>query len=265
MTFLPVSAGRLLLRHFASGQAALVGCIQVPPSVVLREDACYLLMMADDRVDIAPVALEEALPADCEGQGIEAALLAPIWPVTMKGAVCVRTVAAFPESGIWTVYGAAANGLPRLGHDPSGHDWIDINAGLVVRIPAPVDACGSHMSAMLSGHPVWPDAAGVLHTLPVHSSGWRGEYHRMSSLMALCGAGELAESDLHRQLREDGRLSMIRHLGPVESEYLRFLAALQRAGHLVPEAPRDAENHRRHMEAVRRCVGEALASAETVC
>lgn len=265
MAFRPVCAGRLLLRHLASGQAALVGCIQVPPSVVLREDACYLLMLTEDRVDIEPVALHASLPADCEGQGIEAALCAPIWPVTMKGAVCVRTVAAFPESGIWTVYGAAAMGLPRLDHHPSGHDWIDIKAGQVVRIPAPVDARGSPMSEMLSGHPVWPNAAGVLHTLPVHSSGWRGEYHRMASMMARFGAGEIAEADLHRQLREDAKLSMIRHLGPVEPEYLRFLAALQRAGHLVPEAPRDADAHRRHIEAVRRCVGEALESAETVC
>lgn len=263
MTLHTIPAGRLLIRALANAQSALVGILHLPAEMSVVEGAAYLLLLGEKRASILAVPLDAGLPDELEGQGIDAALRAPIWfGTSLQGAVCVRFTAAFPDANAWTVYGAANLPISLASEtDASGHAWADINGGLTTSIPAPADAYGETPAQMLTGHAVWPAPDGALHTLSQHNQSWRQHYYRMSQLMARCGAGDINQAELQAQLRADPHLNRIRTWGNHEPAYLRYLAALDAAGGLAPDAPRTAAQHEDHWALVEHCFIESQAVA----
>jgi hypothetical protein len=251
-TIARVPSGQLLIRTTAANQSALVGVVELPAEFVVRENAAYLLLLVDGAAEIADAALDGGLPEELEGQGIEAALRAPIWRRTkVPGALCVRFFAALPEQRRWVVYGATDTPIPDATPGPCDTDlWLTIARGLTRRTTPPASSRGYQLSQMLTGHAIWPDALGERHAFPQHTPTWRAHYHRLSKLMARCGAGEFSAEELQQRLRADPALDCIRpwHL---DAEYLRYLARLDAAGELVPAAPRAAAAQAAYEERVK--------------
>jgi hypothetical protein len=260
MSLHSIPSGRLLIRALPHGQIAVVGTLHLPPTVTVTEGVAYLLLLTGDRAALPASPLDAGLPDELAGQGIDASLRAPIWHATaVPGALSVRFISAFPGANGWTVYGAANLPIPATSPDASGHAWLDIADGVAKTIPAPVDAYGETPAQMLTSHPVWPSPDGRLYTLSQHDRVWREHYHRMSQLMARCGAGDIDQTDLHSQLNADPFLSRIRAWGYNQPSYLHYLAILDAAGGLVRDDPRAAEQDAEHWALVERCLIESQA------
>lgn len=262
MTIHTIPAGRLLIRALANAQSALVGILHLPPEMPVIDGAAYLLLLSDERVSLLATPLDAGLPDEVVGQGIDAALRAPIWFATgVPGAICVRFTAAFSHANVWTVYGAANKAVRPTGIDASGHAWLDINACVPAPIAAPAETYGETPAQMLTGHPIWPGPDGTLYTLSQHDLPWRQHYHRMAKVMARCGAGEITPTALSHQLATDPQLNRIRAWGSHDPAYLRYLAALDAAGGLLCDRPRTAAQHADHWALVERCFYASQAAA----
>jgi hypothetical protein len=257
----PITTGQLLVRNTATRECALIGVVRLPHDVVIRENAAYLAMFLADSADLVDRPLDKGLPDELEGQGINAALRASVWRRTsVPGALTVRFIPARIEQNLWVVYGASDQPIPAaLPGTDCGDVWLRCNAGRVAPMAAPASSRGETMAQMLTQHPVWPDAHGNLFSFPQHTPTWCAHYHRMSKLLARCGAGELTEAEMQCQLRADPHLDRIRPMRP-EHRYLRFLAALDANDALHPAGPRGAVAHRAEETAASAIVRAQLAA-----
>lgn len=237
-------SGRLLVRNLRDRQCALVGVVELPADLVIRENASYLLLLMPGSAEVVDAPLDAGLPDELEGQGINAALHADVWRRTkVPGALCVRFFPALRDQNLWVVYGASDQPIPDALPDAScGDCWLSIREGRVSPMAAPASSRGASLAQMLTNHPVWPDPSGELYSFPQHPPRWCEHYHRMSKLLAQAGAGAISEADAQAQLRADPFLDRIRPWNP-DRDYLRFLAAMDAGGALHLEGPRRAPEH----------------------
>ncbi len=236
--------GRLFVRTTMAKQVALVGVVQLPADRSIRENAAYLMMMLGGVIEVADTPVDDGIPAELEGQGLNAALEARIWRTSrLPGVLSVRFLPALPDQRLWIVYGTSNHPLPGVRPAPdTGDAWLDCRHGMTFQIPAPTESLGAKPAQILTNHPVWPDANGVLHTFPQHPPRWRVQYHRMTKLLARCGAGDLSEAELVAMLRADRDLSLIRPMW-IDQDYLEYLAAMDANGALHMDEPRTAAEH----------------------
>jgi hypothetical protein len=252
----PINSGRLMIRDTPEGGSAVVGVIHLPKDVAVEENTMYLLLLRNGRATLATYPLGVGLPNELEGQGVGAALCAPIWLTTTDAtAVCVRLLGAFPQANGWTVYGASSHALrPDPGMQSSrGDEWFDIRTGEIRSIEPPAPSAGAQPQQLLTNAPVWPDRHGEPHVLCQHSIEWRHHYFRLSQLQAEFGAGERSLDDLMKAIRNDPHLSRI-HCGSPSREYAEFLATLRDAGGLVEARPCSASDHAERDALVARCL-----------
>lgn len=228
-------AGQIFLRSLPDGTAVL-GSIELDAGA-LEEGSAYVAMLTRAGLVIVPTALDAGLPAALEGQGIKAAIEAPIWyRVDTPGAVVLRAFQSFEGSNWWTVYGVASSGLGAFADiDAGGHGWLVLAAGSARNIPAPINVTGMAVSQPL-GLAIWPGPDGKTYRLPQHSPTWCARYHELSQRLAAAGAEPAKKAEILAALRNDPRLAAIAPFN-ADPEYLAYLAAMKSAGHLRIDAP----------------------------
>ena len=258
MSEFSVSQGRLLFRNVAQRQTAMVGVLQLPPALNVVEGAAYILVILGGHILVLPHQIDTGLPSELVGQGIGVALGSAAWVVTHDpAAMCVRFCAAWPDANSWTVYGVSNHPMAQVAGSTDDHAWLDLSEQGCVALTPPCDPRGATMAQMLTSHPVWPGPQGELYALPQHELAWRPDYLKLSQMQAQCGAGEIEVRELQRRMAEDPRLNRIRSWGAPDPSYLRYLAALNRAGGIEQERPRTVGEHRMREALAKQCIMEA--------
>ncbi|WP_425953244.1 hypothetical protein [Ralstonia pseudosolanacearum] len=252
-------SGRLAIRH-AGEMFALVGVLHLPPAFHVVEGAGYLAMILGDSLEITDEMVDRGLPKEVEGFGIEDALRSSCWPGTsVPGTLVVRFFKAFEGNG-WVVFGPSKTPLLPAWAFQRGHAWLDVRAGRLTQIAAPVEVNGSTCSQILSDHVLWPDANGVLHSLPTRESAWRSVYTRNAMLLASLGAGEITDQHYKDVVRNDPQLFHIRSLS-IDHEYACYLARLRFLGGISDIGPATAEQHERRQRLASQAIEEVLLAA----
>lgn len=229
-------SGRLCYRSLPDGDV-VVGILRMPPEFVPLEGVMYILMTTPAGLAIIPKALDGGIGKHMESLGAGDLLREPIWAKTLSSeARPVRFLQAFPEENAWTVFGPSHH-VPPLG-TPS-HRWVDIHDGVATPIDPPIDATGFALSQILTMAPVWPNATGVLHTLPQLPVAWREHYHRYSKLLAASARDPALSEALEETVAADPYFCQFT-LGSIDRGYCLYLARLEDRGLLDVDRPRSA-------------------------
>jgi len=234
------TAGQVFVRKNADG-TMLIGTFESKSVAPFVEGAAYVAMLTTGGLVIATTPLDAGIPKHLEGQGIAAAIYAPIWcRVTASGAIVIRAFQSFEGSNWWTFYGVSRARLPdEIEFDNGGHAWLRLDPGKATQIDAPLNAAGLAIGQLL-GKPVWPGPDGRTYMLPQHTPRWCRRYFEMNLRLASAGGDPEQGVDILAGLRRDPRFAAI---APFRNEktYLTYLAALNDAGVLQPDAPWTAE------------------------
>jgi hypothetical protein len=250
----PVS-GRLLARQLPEATEVLVGVVHLPADFVPKEGALYLAIYAEGRFYVTPSTIDDGLPDEIQGFGMENALRANCWRKTNAvGTLTVRFMEAFPEQNGWTLYGASNQPIFPPSRYERGHAFFELDNGALNLLPAEENVHGHTMSQLLDSRAIWPDANGVMHSVPTHESAWRPVYHEYAVLRARVGAGEITREELHAAVAANERLSKIREYGNPDMAFYDFLAARHAAGDLQPERPMRAEEIEQRERGARRAI-----------
>lgn len=246
MSHTPLLSGRLCFRELSSG-TALAGVVTLEPNFQANETDCFALVRATDNTWMM-TSLEEdkRRPLDTleQSYGLGNLLTLSVWPTPARPDVLpVRLVEAFPETNTWTLMGVSSLSFKdlakaaKLPAHEGAHHWMDVRQGKLEAIEAPFQASGMAMSQLLPQEPVWPDAAGTPHTLPVLSVAWREHFHAYHRRM-LDG---LAQGQSWREIQESLQADpILRHCSPSSRDmlFLDYLQEMDAMGALEVEAPR---------------------------
>lgn len=255
------TSGRIIVRSVTPTTAALVGVLTLPGTATIVEGACYQLTLCDRRIGMSGVPVLGRSAPEIESSGVMN-LTDRHWPAAkVRGVFPVRCFAAFPESNTWIVYGPTNQPLTddiRL--DASGHACLDIQSGRFDGVPMPISAVGEAMQTLLSGHAIWPDAKGILHTMPPHHSEWRQHYHRLVQVLARYGRSDISLEAAQAEMRRDPALDLIRPY-LIDPEYARYLALFEDAGGMEMDRPRTAAELVRNERLADQCVRQLMLAA----
>lgn len=248
------TTGRLLLRELSDG-AALVGVLFFPREFQIIEGAAYPAVFSNGTLAVLTKALDAGLPQQAVAAGVPGMLQARIWPRTIPpDVVVVRFLKAFPEDNGWTLVAAIEpHAVPKLATDYAGHGWYEVREGALDPIPAPISAIGMSMGQLLNQFAVWPDVAGVPHSVPAIESTVREDMLRKSRLLAEVGRGERTWKSYSQVVRAE-----LQHVATTlyDPDYARHLAELEALDGLHLDAPMTLEallqRHAKTREAIRR-------------
>jgi len=269
------TTGRLLLRKYRGGGAALVGVLFFPRECQIIEGATYPIVITSPPTGSGLAVLTTPLSAAPHEQavpdGVQDMLETSFWPRS-KGpelqavrarisplpkrteVMGVRFLKAFPEDNGWTLVAALQSYSARImATNYFGHAWIDVRDGALHHIPAPMPAEGEAIDDLLSSYAMWPDVAGVLHSVPIYLSTAREDVLRYRRLLAEVGRGERTLESCAQIVRAE--LQHVAHT-PFDPDYAHFLAELDELDGLHLEAPMTLEaleeQHAKIEEAARR-------------
>lgn len=240
------ASGRILLRRTAQG-SLLAGVLHLPPSLTVQEGSPYRLSVHEGQLVISVAALAEVKPAVLQEAvpfGADAMLEADIWhPDDHVGQHTVRFLKAFEPNG-WVVLGASAHPLiPVNAAGQMGDVWLDVQDGQITEYALSrlehrsAASCARSIGQVLRSLVAWPNAQGVLHTLPVHVSTYRPHYLRKADLEARLGAGLISEREFMAAVRADPSLLQICPPVLPEPRYLEFISVIKNFGGLEIERP----------------------------
>lgn len=248
---LPLRGGQICIRALAHS-SALVGVVQLPQQFVPIEGQAHLLIEDAGVLNVVPHALDQGVPKGMESYGVNDLMRQAIWRVTaVPSPRVVRFIQAFPESNHWVVFGPSAH---SLGANAPSHQWFRLGeAGQIQPIEAPGEARGLTLGQILTTLPVWPNAVGVLHSVPEINTVWRGHQHRYRQLLAQSTRDPELDRTLEATLQKDPELSQL-HVGRVDRDYCAYLAALEDRGELQPDRPRSVAELAHRQEQARRLV-----------
>lgn len=250
-------AGRILVRALRDA-TIVVGVLHFRSDLEIVEGAAYAMRMEGDEVALEAARLDDGVADEFDGTGLGQLATCPVWyrhsaPETMT----VRMVKAFPDSNSWSVVAVAPHPVAFGQTDDAGHAWFDVHNGHCDQITPVIDAVGTALSQLLTQYPIWPDVAGVLHSVPQIPTAWRESQHRATMLLVQVGRGEINSSDYLDIVRRDPRLS--RHAARVpDPEFCRFLAVMERNHGLDPVCATPADAHARREALAERCLTDML-------
>lgn len=248
------TTGRLLLRKLSDG-AVLVGVLFFPREFQIIEGAAYPAVVSNGTLTVMTTPQDGGLPEQAVAAGVTGMLDACIWPrTTHPEVVAVRFLKAFPEDNGWTLVAAIEpHAVPKLATDPAGHGWYEVREGALEAISAPICAKGMGMGQVLSQFALWPDVAGVPHSVPAIESTVREDMLRNSRLLAEVGRGERTRESYTQVARAE-----LSHVATpfFDPDYARHLAELEALDGLHLAAPMTLEvllqRHAKTREAIRR-------------
>jgi hypothetical protein len=238
------TSGRLLVKWTSDG-CLLAGVLHLPPMLTIQEGARYSLRIGKDRsIRVANTVMPEL---DLVGFqqvapfGVDAMLGAKIWQEPeASDSQTVRFLKAFEPNG-WVVFGASSRTLLDVAlADRNKCAWLDVLDG---RAAAPAaDSKPPAMEARTMGQALrslvaWPDAQGVLHTLPIQISKYRAHYLRKAELEARLGSNSIGVQEFMATVRADPKLMEIYPPALPEPSYLEFITAISNIGGLEIERP----------------------------
>lgn len=233
-------SGRLIVRQTGAEEQLLIGVVHLPQEFDVKEGALYLLMLCGGNIEVVDQRIDEGLPEEIAGFGVSSYLTSACWRGTsVPATLTVRFIKAFAQSG-WVMFGPSRKPIVPPERFHRGHAWMDVSNGQTKPIEALFDAAGEGVSSFLSGHAVWPDANGVLHTAPTMESNWRPVYVRYWQLIARLGAGEITQGQFAEEVRCDAKLFHIRSLS-IDMSYASYLAKLRELGAIEDERARTTE------------------------
>lgn len=248
MPLLPILDGRVLVRHLARSDAALVGVMQLPPGTTIIEGAAYAVRLSDEAAWLDPTPLTATLDPYLQTYGSARGWLeAQAWPRTQRDdVIVVRFLAAWPAQDRWTVVAALSAPLGGIGpRDGTGHAWGQISGGRLVPFEGPAIRAGLAVDQLLSCLPVWPDANGVPHTLSAIPAPQRDLWLRRREVLVRVGRGEISAADATSQLKADPALAELDRTS-IDMDYASFLAALDRLSPLTLCGPRTRADYEAH-------------------
>lgn len=250
------TSGRLCFRSLSGGEA-LVGVLAFGNDFTPKEDCIYLMIEHPLGLGVAELPSSNQPEQVEDYLGVSDMMQSPIWPKTRDASVrTVRFLEAFPEQNRWTVYGVSCH---KPTHD-ADHRWVDVtHQGQVQDIEPPFNANGSAMGQLLTMHAVWPDAQGVLHTLPQMPVRYRQHYHRYHQLLAASTRDEALDASLEKTIARDPDLRHI-WIGRMDRDYCRYLAALEDRGLLKVDAPQTAQDYEQRSQLSTQILREMLGS-----